>query len=103
MIKEKDVLKAIVESRRADGRTYYEDIEKYLGINRRFLKDHIFSLKEKGYVDIFLKAIFKLLVCQLNTGILKSFNAGINYVRFIFLFFNRSFILYQPPEKYHLL
>lgn len=77
MIKEKDVLKAIIESRRADGRTYYEDIEKYLGVNRRFLSD--------------------------NTGILKSFNTGINYMRFIFLFFNRSFILYQPPEKYHLL
>lgn len=60
MIKEKDVLKAIVESRRADGRTYYEDVEKYLGVNRRFLKDHIFSLKEKGCVDIFLKTIFKL-------------------------------------------
>lgn len=66
MIKEKDVLKAIVESRRADERTYYEDIEKYLGINRRFLRD--------------------------NTGILKSFNAGINYMRFIFLFLTgRSF------------
>lgn len=38
MIKEKDALKAIVECRRADGRTYYEDIEKYLGANCRFLK-----------------------------------------------------------------